>query len=178
MMMELAFLFFARTADMCLATLRHLFVVRGHRFAAAVAAFVEILIYTTALGIMMAEAMDPLRIGVFSLGFAFGVYLGSIVESRMALGTRLLSVTVDAVHGSIADELRREGCAVTAWTASGRDGAKSVMHVLVPRRSADRLVESIRERIPGAFVVHLEPRAFAGGILPVEGARSALAFVR
>jgi len=178
MMMELAFLFFARTADMCLATLRHLLVVRGRRVAAASAAFAEILIYTTALGIMLADAMDPVRIGVFSLGYAFGVYLGSLVESRMALGTRLLSVTVDAADAGLADELRGEGCAVTSWTAAGRDGAKTVMHVLVPRRGADRLIDAIRARTPDAFVVNLEPREAVGGMLPADAGRGLLAAFR
>lgn len=166
MIIELVFLLLARMADMCLATLRHLFVVRGHRAAAAAAAFAEILIYTTALGIMLSSAMDPVRIGVFSLGYALGVYLGSIVEGRLALGSRLLSVTVDASDAGLADDLRRDGCAVTAWTAEGRDGPKTVMHVLVPRKGADHLVERIRARSPGAFVVNLEPRGFAGGALP------------
>ncbi|MBX3729259.1 MAG: hypothetical protein KF858_08745 [Candidatus Sumerlaeia bacterium] len=165
MLLELLFLFFARSADMCLATLRHLLAVRGYRLPAAGVAFVEVLIYLVALGLMLGDTWDPVRMIVFSGGYAFGVFLGTVVDGRLALGVVLLQVVLPDSAKAVIDELRAE-LPVTAWTAEGREGSKTILHVLVPRRAAPPLAAWIRRRAPGAFVVELETRKFTGGGLP------------
>lgn len=163
---ELLFLFFARMADMSLATLRHLLVVRGHRVSAAAIGFGEIVIYLLALGLMLQQPHSILRIVVFGLGYATGIIVGSLIEERLALGSRLLQVTVDGSSANLAAQLREDGCSVTSWRGEGLTGEKHVLHVLVPRRRAGALQETIRRLAPNAFVIALEPRSYLGGLGP------------
>ncbi|MDX9976211.1 MAG: DUF5698 domain-containing protein [FCB group bacterium] len=162
---ELFFLFFARTADMCLGTLRNILAVRGYRFPAAAVAFVEVIIYLLALGLMLGDTWNPVRMVVFSAGYAFGVFLGTVVDDRLALGQRLMQVVLNASDAPLVKELRAEW-PVTTWQAEGHEGGKLILHVLVPRRASARLAARIRKSAPTAFIVQLEPRGFAGGLLP------------
>ena len=167
MEIELFYLFFARAADMCLGTLRHLFAVRGRRGLAAATAFAEILIYLFALRLILSEEMGVLRMGVFAAGYAFGVYLGTIVDERLALGTRLVQVVVNAGNDDLVARLRRR-LPVTIWNAEGRDGPKQVLQIHVCRRDHDRLLRRIRDAAPDAFILNMEPRSWAGGLIKLD----------
>lgn len=164
MEIEFFYLFFARTADMCLGTLRHLFAVRGRRKLAAAVAFAEILIYLFALQMILADEMSLVRMVVFAAGYAFGVYLGALVDERLGLGTRLVQVVVGSHEHELVSKLRQR-LPVTLWNAEGRDGRKLVLQVHVKRRDHKRLIRAIKEMAPDAFVVDLEPRAWTGGLL-------------
>lgn len=167
MEMELFYLFFARTADMCLATLRHLFAVRGRRSLAASAAFLEIMIYLFALRLILAGEMGLLRMSVFSAGYAFGVFLGTIVDEKLALGTRLVQVVIGEGHDALIKRLRRS-LPVTVWKAEGRDGPKSVLQIHVRRRDHKRLLRRIRAEAPDAFILDMEPRSWTGGLIKLD----------
>lgn len=167
MEIELLYLFFARTADMCLATLRHLFAVRGLRALAATAAFVEVMIYLFALRMILSEEMGALRMCVFAGGYAFGVFLGTMVDEKLGLGTRLVQVVIGSGHADLVARLRRQ-LPVTVWDAEGRDGPKRVLQIHVRRRDHKRLLRSIRAAAPDAFILDMEPRSWAGGLIKLE----------
>lgn len=162
---ELTFIFLARTIDMCLGTLRSLMVMRGHRLAAAMIGFFEILVYTVALSMVMSAGSDPARLFVFCLGFSAGIALGITVEKRLPVGFRSLQATVDARFHGIVEELRELGHGVTVWEAEGRNGPKLVLQVITRRRQAARVAGFIEDRVPGAFVVQSEPKTFLGGLV-------------
>lgn len=164
MEIELFYLFFARTADMCLGTMRHLLAVRGRRALAATAAFAEILIYLFALRLILSEEMGLVRAGVFAAGYAFGVYLGTIVDEQLGLGTRLIQVVLGTDHEQLIAFLRRR-LPVTIWAAEGRDGPKQVLQIHVRRRDHKRLLRSIKLAAPKAFILDMEPRGWAGGLI-------------
>lgn len=160
---ELAFLFLARTVDMCLGTLRHVFVIRGMRWTAGTVGFLEILVYTIALSLVVGAAMDPPRLIAFSLGFAAGIVLGVSIEDRLALGFRLVQATVNRSDSWIVPELRDMGLPVTVLEASGVDGNKLVLCMVMKRKRARRIAAIIQDRVPGAFVLSTEPKHFLGG---------------
>jgi uncharacterized protein YebE (UPF0316 family) len=163
MYIELFFLFLARTIDMSLGTLRHVFVVQGRKYPAAAVGFVEIAVYTVALGLVVSAADEPLRLLVFSAGFAAGIICGVSIEERLALGHRSLQVIVDEEAFSFVEESRLEGHPATVWKAEGRDGVKLVINLLLTRREALPLAKRIRERMPAAFVLLSETKYFMGG---------------
>jgi len=164
MEMDLVFLFLARSADMCLGTMRSLLAVRGKRFPASMAAFGEVLIYLVALRLILTAEMGWLRMGVFAAGYATGVFLGTLVDERLALGSRLIQVVVDAPNDALVARLRKRFPA-TVWNAEGRDGPKLVVQLHVPRRNHARVLRRIRRVAPKAFVLHVEPKGYVGGLM-------------
>jgi uncharacterized protein YebE (UPF0316 family) len=164
MEMDLLFLFLARSADMCLGTMRSLLAVRGKRAFAALAAFGEVLIYLIALRLILTAEMGWLRMGVFAAGYATGVFLGTLVDERLALGTRLIQVVIDAPNEALVTRLRKRFPA-TVWQAEGRDGPKLVIQLHVPRRSHARVLRKIQRVAPKAFVLQVEPKGYVGGLM-------------
>ena len=96
MILELLFIFSARVIDVTLGTIRMIFIIRGDRVPAAAIGFVEIMVYTTALGMVIGSLDNPVKLVIFCAGFAMGVLSGSIIEEKLALGYRGIQVTIDA----------------------------------------------------------------------------------
>ncbi len=140
-------------------------VIRGDRVPAALIGFVEIMVYTVALGLVVGSLNNPVKLVVFCFGFALGILLGSIIEEKLALGYRGIQVTIDAEEYGIAEELREEGFPVTTWQANGKTGPKLMLNIIVKRDTAKAVVDHIYNRCPHAFVVMMEPKKFSGGYI-------------
>lgn len=165
MFLQLLFIFFARITDVSLGTIRMILIIRGDKWTAAIIGFFEILIYTIALGMVVGALKDPIKLGVFCLGFSLGVLVGSIIEDRLALGYRGVQVIIDRDHGYIVEELRAQGFPITCWEAKGKAGYKIVMNMVLKRNLARLVTEKIYAMEPEAFVVFMEPKHFQGGYI-------------
>lgn len=165
MLLQLLFIFLARITDVSLGTIRMILIVRGDKWPAAIIGFVEIMVYTVALGMVVGALNDPIKLTVFCVGFSLGVIVGSVIEDRLALGYRGVQVIIDREHSHIVDELREEGYPVTTWEAEGRQGHKMVLSMVLKRQLARQVTAYITERDPGAFVVFMEPKHFRGGYI-------------
>lgn len=165
MLLQLLFIFLARITDVSLGTIRMILIVRGDKWPAAIIGFVEIMVYTVALGMVVGALNDPIKLTVFCVGFSLGVIVGSVIEDRLALGYRGVQVIIDREHSHIVDELREEGYPVTTWEAEGRQGHKMVLSMVLKRQLARQITAYITERDPGAFVVFMEPKHFRGGYI-------------
>ena len=161
--LELLFIFFARIIDVSMGTIRMIFIIRGDKWPAAAIGFFEIMIFTVALGLVIGNLDNPVKLLVFCLGFSLGVVVGSMIEEKLAMGFRGIQVTVDQQYSHIAEELREEGFPVTCWQATGRAGPKIVMNIIVKRNMAKQVADKIYEKDDCAFVVLLEPKQFRGG---------------
>ncbi len=80
MIYQLLFIFLARIIDVSLGTVRIILVIRGDRLLASIIGFFEILVYTVALGMVVGSLDDPLKLTVFCLGFALGVFFFIVLE--------------------------------------------------------------------------------------------------
>ena len=74
--------FFLRVTDVTMATIRMLMIMRGRRFVAPMIGFVEILLWVTAVGIVVQHLDSPLHVVGYAAGFATGNFLGLLVEER------------------------------------------------------------------------------------------------
>lgn len=163
MIIELLFIFFARIIDVSLGTVRMILVIRGNKYPAAIIGFFEILVYTLALGLVVGNLDDPVKLLVFCSGFALGILVGSIIEEKLSLGYRGLQAIIDRQNAYIIEELRNEGFPVTCWEASGRLGPKLVLSIVTTRSNAAKLAERILAKDCEAFLMFIEPKHFRGG---------------
>jgi uncharacterized protein YebE (UPF0316 family) len=163
--LQLLFIFLARIIDVSLGTIRMILIIRGEKWTAAIIGFFEILVYTIALGMVVGALNDPIKLGIFCLGFSMGVVVGSVIEDRLALGYRGVQVILDRDDAYIVDELRAQGYPVTSWEAQGKVGEKIVLNMVLKRNLARLATEKIYAMEPEAFVVFMEPKHFRGGYI-------------
>jgi uncharacterized protein YebE (UPF0316 family) len=99
-------------------------------------------------------------------GGAWGfIYLGSKIESFLALGYIVMEVVVDSLEYHLPEKVREQGYGVTSWLADGKDGKRLVMKVLAKRNREQKLKQLITSLSPAAFMISYEPTHFNGGFL-------------
>ncbi|GGF96571.1 DUF2179 domain-containing protein [Paenibacillus abyssi] len=144
-------------------TLRLILVIKGRKGAASLLAMAEVFIYLTGLNLVLSNLDNPINMAAYCIGFGLGVYLGSKIEEYLALGYLVVQVIVDSLATDLPNRLRDLGYGVTSWLGDGRDGKRLVMQVLVKRSNERRLMDTLNQLAPKAFVISHEPKQFKGG---------------
>lgn len=161
-------IFFARVADMSLDVIRILMLTRDRRIMAAVIGFVEVSIFIVAISQVLSGGLDdPLKVVAYAGGFATGNYVGSLIDSRLAIGYLSLQVFCDhCSHDQIAQTLREEGFGVTSVTGRGRDGERIILFVSIKRKDLGKALRTLDEVYPDAFYNVQDARQIHGGVFP------------
>lgn len=157
-------IFFARVADMSLATVRTLFLVRGRSWEAGGFGFVEALLYIVALNLVFRNLNSVWSFFFYAAGFACGNILGAFFEEKLALGFLTVQIIPRDYPTRIVDILREAGFGVTVWDADGVEGKHQVVLVVIRRRDRERLFSLINESGEYPFISVSEARAKHGGV--------------
>jgi uncharacterized protein YebE (UPF0316 family) len=152
-------IFSARIADVSLDTLRLFAVVHGRRGRAWCLAFVQVLIWLTAVASVVTHIWDkPWYAVAYALGFATGNYVGISLEGWMAHGEQV--VRVFSRRGpEIAAILRGEGYGVTEFDGRGKDGHVTMLFIETRRKTAMDVARRARELDPGCYLIIDDIRA-------------------
>lgn len=144
-------------------TVRMIMVMKGQKLLASLISTVEIFVYLMGLSLVLDNLDNPLNLASYCIGWGTGVYVGSKIEEKLALGYVTVQIVLDSAQTDISRILREKGYGVTSWEANGKDGQRVVMHVLAKRRNERKLYDTIKDLAPKAFVISYEPKFFQGG---------------
>jgi len=145
-------IFLLRVGDMSLDTMRVLFVMRGKKKIAWTLGFFQALIFVVAIGSVLSDLSNPLKILGYAAGFATGNVVGMLIEERLAIGHVQLSIISSRRGAAITDRLRAEGYAITEIPARGKDGVVSLLNCSVLRRNIDTVRNIVNEEDDSAFI--------------------------
>ncbi|SFS43066.1 DUF2179 domain-containing protein [Marininema halotolerans] len=159
----LVFIFFIQIAYVTLSTIRLIVMMKGNAKLASLVSFVEIFIYMLGLATVLDNIDAWYNLVTYCLGFALGVYTGSIIEEKLAMGYVTVQVITRKEDSDMPQQLRNAGFGVTSWVGEGLSGERLVLMVLTKRRRQKALVEKVKEIDSQAFVVSSEPKTFIGG---------------
>lgn len=157
--------FSLRLTDVSMATFRMRMIMRGHRLIAPLIGFFEILLWVTAIGIVVNYLDSPLHVIGYAAGFATGNFLGLLIDERLALGLSTLQTVVRSGGAELAGDLREAGFGVTEVDGRGKDGVVEVLYSVLPRKRVEECLALINARDPDSFVVVDEPRTVRRGWL-------------
>ncbi|WP_318616833.1 DUF2179 domain-containing protein [Sporosarcina sp. YIM B06819] len=146
-------------------TLRVILVIKGYTVVASILSMGEVFIYLMGLTIVLDNLDKPINIAAYCLGWGMGVFLGSKIESRLALGYIVFDVVVDSLEIEIPMKIRAQGYGVTSWVADGKDGQRLVIKVLAKRHYEKKLRDLVLSLAPKAFIISYEPTKLNGGFL-------------
>ncbi len=145
-------IFVARFADVSLATMRIVFISRGVRRLAPFIGFFEILIWLVALSQVFQNLDRPLHYVAFAGGYAAGTWFGLFLEGKMALGVVAVQIISREDVGELVAELGRRQFGITTVAARGLTGRVRLLFSVIRRRDLARMLETVKEREPEAFV--------------------------
>lgn len=158
-------IFLAKIVEVSIGTLRSILVVKGYRKVAVLLALIEISIWVfVASQVITGLAASPYKGIAYALGFSAGVWVGSILEEKLAFGKILVQVITSEEKGDIiCSTLRAEGLGVTTMEAQGKDEKRKVLMIYTNRRGSKKIAKDILAIDPNAMIVKNDISSLTGG---------------
>lgn len=160
----------AKIIEVSLQTLRQILVVKGYRRISVLFALVEIFLWIAIASRVLTTLEDNIWNGVaYGVGFAAGVYIGSILEEKLAFGLLLVqTITSDAKAIEIAAALREKGFGVTTIDAKGKEDNRKIVIIYANRRGSGEIVKIISEIDPQAMTITNDVAKLSGGYIQAK----------
>lgn len=168
--LEIFIIFFAKIVEVTIGTLRQILVVKGYRKTAVLLALMEIFLWVfIASKVITGLAEQPLNAIAYGVGFAAGVYLGSIIEQKLAFGMLLVQMITTEKKGlEIASALREKGYGVTTVDGKGKVDNRKILMVYANRRGSQEIVEQVQLIDPTAMIVTNDVGTLSGGYIRIK----------
>ncbi|WP_292367599.1 DUF2179 domain-containing protein [Methanoregula sp. UBA64] len=145
-------IFLAQVANVCMETLRIVFLSKGMKYLAPVIAFFEIIIWLLAIVGVLNNLSNVSYFLAYAFGFALGTYVGLVIEEKLSIGMVIMRIiTTDGTGEAIQQFLQAENYGSTILDAKGARGGVKMIISLVNRDDLPRITRHIEETNPGAF---------------------------
>ncbi len=164
---EVLLIFFAKVIEVSVGTLRIIFIGKGYRKPGTILAFIEILLWVfIASKVIVGITQAPLKGLVYSIGFAAGVYVGSILEGKLAVGKIYIQAIIMRQEASkVVNVIRDAGYAVTVLSAQGREKSRKVLMIFTNRKNREEVVNLISSMDDDALIVINDVSSVQGGYI-------------
>ncbi len=162
---ELLLILGFKIIEVTIATLRMIFINKGYRKLGVISAAIEIVLWLVlASTVINGLNESPMKGVSYGIGFAVGVYFGSVIEEKLAFGKVLIQTVIPIKTGEIvAAALRQSSFGVTELRGKGREQESTVLLILANRRDIGLAVHIIKDIEPEAMIVSSETFNISGG---------------
>lgn len=156
----------AKIIEITIQSLKTCMMVKGQRLKAAGLGFVECMIWGLVISTIISTLGDNLFLLLFyCVGYATGLFLGSTIEGKIALGTSNLQLIAnDESTKLIITYLRQNKRGYTIFSGRGSTDRMNMILIVLPRREMKRVLREIRKLCNNrVFVVASDVSKYAGG---------------
>ena len=156
----------AKIVEITIQSLKTCMMVKGQRLKAAALGFVECTIWGLVISTIIGTLGDNLLLLLFYCGgYATGLFLGSTLESKIALGTSNLElIASDDSTAKITAYLKANGMGYTVFEGHGSKEKMNMIFVVLPRKQTPKTLREIRKACDNkVFVAVSEVSKYAGG---------------
>lgn len=156
----------AKIVEITIQSLKTCMMVKGQRLKAAGLGFLECAIWGLVISTIIGTLGDnPFLLLFYCVGYATGLFLGSTIESKIALGTSNLELIAgDESTAKITEYLRDNNRGYTVFEGHGSTDKMNMIFIVLPRKETPRVLKDIRRACDNkVFVVASEVSKYAGG---------------
>ena len=156
----------AKIVEITIQSLKTCMMVKGQRLKAAGLGFVECTIWGLVISTIISTFGDNLLLLLFyCTGYATGLFLGSTIENKIALGTSNLElIASDDSTKKITAYLKENDRGYTVFEGHGSKDKMNMIFIVLPRRETPAALRDIRRCCDNkVFVVASEVSKYAGG---------------
>ena len=156
----------AKIVEISIQSLKTCMMVKGQRMKAAMLGFVECMIWGLVISTIIGTLGDNYLLLVFyCFGYATGLFLGSTIESKIAIGTSNLELFAnDANTELITTYLKERNMGYTVLDGYGSKDKMNMIFIVIARKEASKVLKDIRAICDNkVFVVTSEVSKYAGG---------------
>ena len=160
-------IFLAKMVEVSLSTVRIVLVNRGEKIKGAAIGFFEVMLWIIVVAnVLDTVSQDPFKIIIYCAGFSCGIYLGVIIEDKLAIGTACIQAVVgEDLKDELSVDLREKGFGVTVIQGQGRSGTVDVLMVYLKRKCLAEATELIRQHCPNAMITVNDVRSLRNGFI-------------
>ena len=156
----------AKILEITIQSLKTCMMVKGQRLKAAGLGFIECIIWGLVVsGVIGTLGDNPLRLVFYCAGYAAGLFLGSTIEGKIALGTSNLElIASDDSTDKITAYLKEHDLGYTVLPGHGATEKMNMIFIVLPRKRTKHVLGEIRKCCDNkVFVVASEVSKYAGG---------------
>ena len=156
----------AKIIEITIQSLKTCMMVKGQRLKAAGLGLLECTIWGLVISTIIGTLGDNLfLLAFYCFGYATGLYLGSTLEGKIALGTSSLQLIADDEHTKIITEyLKDNSRGYTVFEGQGSKTKMNMIFIVLPRRETANTVKQIRKLCENkVFAVVDDVNKYAGG---------------
>ena len=156
----------AKIVEITIQSLKTCMMVKGQRLKAAGLGLLECTIWGLVISTIIGTLGDNIfLLAFYCVGYATGLFLGSTIESKIALGTSNLElIASDESTEKITAYLRENGRGYTVFEGHGSTDKMNMIFIVLPRKETPKVLRDIRRVCDNkVFVVASEVSKYAGG---------------
>ena len=156
----------AKIVEITIQSLKTCMMVKGQRLKAAGLGFIECTIWGLVISTIIGTLGDNYILLLFyCCGYATGLFLGSTIENKIALGTSNLElIASDNSTKKITEYLREQNKGYTVFEGHGSIDKMNMIFVVLPRKETPKILKGIRASCDNqVFVAVSEVSKYAGG---------------
>lgn len=165
-------IFLARICDVSINTVRIIYMLGGRRLTSTLLGFFEAFIWLMAIRQIFAHLDNWLCYIAYPAGFASGIFVGMIMEERIAYGKVVVRIITRKDAKEFLSFLVDHKIRFTRLEAFGPDGDENVIFSVIERERLDLLLNELKKTVPTAFyTVEGVKAAKESGALPETAGR-------
>ncbi len=153
----------AKIIEISMMTFRYVMITKGERLIGSVIGFFEVMLWLLIVSNVLTNiSEDPIKIFVYALGFAIGIYVGGLIEEKIGIGT----VRIEAIVASdydMANKIREKGYAVTVVEGKGMNYDRVILILNVRRKESKKVIATIMELDKDAVITTSDIKPINGG---------------
>lgn len=156
----------AKILEISIQSLKTCMMVKGQRLKAAGLGFVECMIWGLVISTIISTLGDDFTLLFFyCTGYAVGLFLGSTIENKIAIGTSNLELIAnDESTELITTYLKEKNMGYTVLEGRGSKDKMNMIFIVLARKETPRVLREIRNICDNkVFVSVSEVSKYAGG---------------
>jgi uncharacterized protein YebE (UPF0316 family) len=156
----------AKIIEITIQSLKTCMMVKGQRLKAAMLGFVECMIWGLVISTIVTTLGDDYLLLVFyCFGYAVGLFLGSTIENKIAIGTSNLELIANDENTElITAYLKEKDMGYTVLDGRGSKDKMNMIFIVLARKEAPKVLKDIRRICDNkVFVAVSEVSKYAGG---------------
>lgn len=156
----------AKILEISIQSIKTCCMVKGQRKLAVFLGFIECLVW----GLVVSSVITSLNSNFYLLfsyciGYALGLYIGSCIESKLALGTSNVQIIVPRNHiEDVENLLKSQNHGYEVLEGHGSKAENNMVIMVLPRKEVKNIMSQIREICNNdVFIISSEISRFVGG---------------
>ena len=138
-------IFLARIADVSINTIRIIYVLGGRRWTATILGFFESFIWLMAIRQIFEHLDNWICYVAYPGGFATGIFVGMIIEERIAYGKVIVRIITRKEVKELMDFLIVRKFRYTHINAEGPDAHENLVFTVLERDSLEELLYKLKD---------------------------------